>query len=98
MSSHISSARIRSVLERPHVIYLMKTASDQSEPALKPVQDILIAEFGANIKNNNSLKQMMGRIAKKIMVNEGYEHCEYNVPINGRVFTVASRYEKKIYP
>ena len=98
MISHINSARIRSVLERPDVTDLMKTASDQGEPALKPVQDTLIAEFSANIKNNNSLKQMIGRIAKKIMASEGYKHCEYNVPINGPVFTVASRYEKKIYP
>lgn len=79
------------LLNRPEVIARMETASDLDQPALKPVEDILLHELGDAILPDR-MKQMTGHMVRQIMEDRGYIHNASDIKLNSVPFYKASRY------
>lgn len=82
------------LLNRPEVIARMETASDLDQPALKPVEDILLHEFGDAILPDR-MKQMTGHMVRQIMEDRGYVHDASDIKLNSVPFYKASRYRRR---
>ena len=82
------------ILNRDDVIARMETASDLGQPALAPVEDILLAELGAVITRDR-YKQMAGRMVRQVMEAHGYEHEASDIRLNSVPFYKASRYRRR---
>jgi hypothetical protein len=82
------------VLNREDVIARMETASDLGQPALAPVEDILLDTLGPVIMQNR-FKQMAGRMTRQIMEGRGFEHDASDVRLNSVPFYKASRYRRR---
>lgn len=82
------------VLNRNDVIARMETASDLGQPALSPVEDILLEELGAVIMRDR-FKQMAGRMTKQILERRGFVHDASDVRLNSVPFYKASRYRRR---
>lgn len=82
------------LLNRPEVIARMETASDLDQPALKPVEDILLEELGAAILPDR-MKQMTGHMVRQIMEDHGYVHDASDIKLNSVPFYKASRYRRR---
>lgn len=75
------------------VVARMETASDLDQPALKPVEDILLAQFDEQVLADRT-KQMIGHMVRQVMESRGYEHVTTDVRLNSVPFYKASRYRK----
>lgn len=75
------------------VIARMETASDLDQPALKPIEDILLSLFDEQILADR-IKQMIGHMVRQVMESRGYEHVTTDVRMNSVPFYKASRYRK----
>ena len=81
------------VLNRPEVVARMETASDLGQPALKPVEDILLAELGEAMLADR-VKQMTGHMVRQIMEDRGFVHDASDIKLNSVPFYKASRYRR----
>lgn len=81
------------VLTQPHIIASMVTASDLGQPALKPIEDVLLEEFG-NAMMNDRMKQMAGHMVRQIMEANGFEHDTDGIRLASVPFYKASRYRR----
>lgn len=88
----------KSFLERTENVKRMTDVSDRGRPAVEPLQDGLLAEFGPDVTKPafDKHKREIGRMARKVMEENGYTHLRKDVKVKGRVFNKASTYEKKI--
>ncbi|XNO40734.1 hypothetical protein ACL2DZ_00205 (plasmid) [Sinorhizobium meliloti] len=82
------------LLNREDVIARMETASDLGQPALKPVEDILLGEMGEVIMQDR-FKQMCGRMVKQILEGRGFIHDASDIRLNSVPFYKASRYRRR---
>ncbi len=71
----------------------METASDLDQPALKPVEDILLHEVGEEILADR-IKQMTGHMVRQIMESRGYVHDTGDIKLASVPFYKASRYRR----
>lgn len=79
-------------LNEPENIIRMVTASDLQRPAVEPLSKLLLARFGAKIKEDR-YKMMIGHMTKQIMQSLNYHLESKNIKIRfGSVFSFASRY------
>lgn len=69
---------------------MMTTDTDLGKPALAPMGEKLLAEFGAEIEGDR-WKQMIGHMVRQIMERRGYRH---GTKVKGPLFSRASRYKK----
>src|SRR5713226_8559440 len=70
----------------------METASFLGRPAVEPLSTKLLEEFGSEIAQDRT-KQMIGHMAKQIMVGSGYTVEQQGVRIvRNRVFSTGTRY------
>lgn len=76
------------------VVAKMETASDLGQPALKPIEDILLGQFGEQVLADRT-KQMIGHMVRQVMEIRGYEHVTTDVRLNSVPFYKASRYQPK---
>jgi hypothetical protein len=81
------------LLNREDVIARMETASDLDQPALKAVEDILLAEFGDTILPDR-IKQMTGHMVRQIMEARGFVHDTGDIKLASVPFYKASRYRR----
>lgn len=81
------------VLTRPENIARMTTASDLDQPALKPMEDILLDEFEEAMLDDR-FKQMTGHMVRQIMEAEGYVHDAEGIKLASVPFYKASRYRR----
>ena len=89
--------RLWRFLNREDVIARMETATDLGQPALQPLEDLLLAEFGETILLDR-YKQMTGRMVRQIMERQGFEHVASDVRLNSVPFYKASRYRRRDQP
>lgn len=82
------------ILNREDVVARMETASDLGQPALAPIEDILLAELGAAITLDR-YKQMAGRMVRQVMEAHGFEHEASDIRLNSVPFYKASRYRRR---
>lgn len=82
------------ILNRAEVVARMETASDLGQPALAPVEDILLAALGEVILRDR-YKQMAGRMVKQIMEARGFVHDASDIRLNSVPFYKASRYRRR---
>ncbi|KQV41232.1 hypothetical protein [Rhizobium sp. Root1204] len=82
------------VLNRADVVLRMETASDLGQPALAPVEDILLEEIGEPILLDR-FKQMAGRMTKQVLEARGFEHEVSDIRLNSVPFYKASRYRRR---
>ncbi len=79
-------------LNEPNNILVMKTATKLSRPALEPLQEDLLNTFGNDVRADR-IKQMIGRMARQVMENNGCQLDRNNVKISNNIlFSSASRY------
>jgi len=71
----------------------METASDLDQPALKPLEDILLDEIGEPIFDDRT-KQMAGHMVRQIMEHQGYVHDTSDIKLASVPFYKASRYRR----
>ena len=81
-------------LNRADIFGRMETATDLGQPALQGVEEQLLATFGEAILADR-IKQMIGRMVRQIMVNNGFEHVTSDVRLNSVPFYKASRYRRR---
>lgn len=81
------------VLTQPAIIDRMITASDLGQPALKPVEDVLLEQLGPAILSDR-MKQMAGHMVRQIMECNGFEHDTDGIRIASIPFYKASRYRR----
>lgn len=74
-------------------VLMMTTATDLGKPALAPMGEKLLAEFGAEIKGDR-WKQMIGHMVRQIMERRGYRHSSVGTKVKSPLFSRASRYKK----
>lgn len=82
--------------ERETVIR-METGTYLSRPALEGVQPMLIERFGSEVSNENNdrVKQMLGRMARQVMEQHGYQLDQMGVRLRrNELFLSAARYKK----
>ena len=89
--------KLWSVLNRTENIARMTTASDLGQPALKPMEDVLLHEIGEPILEDRN-KQMTGHMVRQIMEAQGYEHDASDIKLASVPFYKASRYRRKDRP
>lgn len=89
--------RLWALLNRDDVIARMETASDLGQPALQPIEDLLLAELGETILQDR-FKQMTGRMVRQILERRGFEHEASDVRLNSVPFYKASRYRRRDLP
>lgn len=82
------------VLTKGDNIARMETASDLGQPALKPLEDILLADVGPVITDER-MKQMAGHMVRQIMEAQGYEHDVDGIKLASAPFYKASRYRRR---
>lgn len=82
------------VLTKDANIARMETASDLGQPALKPLEDILLDEMGPVITDER-MKQMAGHMVRQIMEAQGYEHDVDGIKLASAPFYKASRYRRR---
>lgn len=80
-------------LNRADIVARMETASDLGQPALKPIEDLLLAEFGEDILADR-IKQMIGHMVRQIMERRGYVYDAGDIKLNSVPFYKASRYRR----
>lgn len=81
-------------LNQESVIARMTTASDLNQPALKPVEEILLEQLGEKILANR-MKQMAGHMVRQIMERHDYEHDASDIKVASVPFYKASRYRRR---
>lgn len=81
------------ILNRDDVVARMETASDLGQPALAPIEDILLAELGTAITRDR-YKQMAGKMVRQVMEAQGFEHEASDIRLNSVPFYKASRYRR----
>lgn len=86
-------------MKRPCNLYLMEYATFLERPAVEPLQCALLAEFDRQEVDQDLVKQMIGDMARQIMVAIGYDPDEDPGPqkvdtFDGSLFKKASRYRK----
>lgn len=74
----------------------MQTASDLDQPALKPMEDILLQEIGEPMLDDR-VKQMTGHMVRQIMESNGYVHDTSDIKLASVPFYKASRYRRADY-
>ena len=82
------------VLTDPANIARMETASDLGQPALKPLEDILLHEIGEAITDDR-MKQMAGHMVRQIMDANGFDHDVDGIKLASAPFYKASRYRRR---
>ena len=82
------------IFNRADVVTRMETASDLGQPALAPIEDILLAELGGVITRDR-YKQMAGRMVRQVMEAHGFEHEASDIRLNSVPFYKASRYRRR---
>lgn len=82
--------------EEPNVAR-METASDLGQPALKPLEDILLDRIGEAMFEDR-MKQMTGHMVRQIMEARGYIHDASDIKLNSVPFYKASRYRRADRP
>lgn len=81
------------VLTEEANIARMETASDLDQPALKPIEDILLRVIGEEILADRT-KQMAGHMVRQIMESRGYVHDTSDIKLASVPFYKASRYRR----
>ena len=89
------TGEIRAFMERPENVELMIDATSRGRPAVEPLEEGFLKEFDPQQVSQDNVKQRIGRVARAIMEANGYEHVRHDVPIHGRLFTLASLYRAK---
>ena len=82
------------VLTKDANVARMETASDLGQPALKPLEDILLTEVGPVITEDR-MKQMAGHMVRQIMEAHGFEHDVDGIKLASAPFYKASRYRRR---
>lgn len=82
------------VLNEDANVARMETASDLGQPALKPLEDILLREIGVAITEDR-MKQMAGHMVRQIMEEKGFEHDVDGIKLASAPFYKASRYRRR---
>ncbi len=85
--------KLWAVLNDAPNIARMETASDLGQPALKPLEDILLDEIGEPITDDR-MKQMAGHMVRQIMEARGFEHDVDGIKLASAPFYKASRYRR----
>lgn len=85
--------KLWAVLNREDNIVRMVTASDLGQPALKPLEDILLTEIG-DLITHDRMKQMAGHMVRQIMEDQGFEHDVDGIKLASAPFYKASRYRR----
>lgn len=85
--------KLWAVLNREDNIVRMVTASDLGQPALKPLEDILLSEIG-DVITDDRMKQMAGHMVRQIMEDQGFEHDVDGIKLASAPFYKASRYRR----
>jgi hypothetical protein len=86
--------RLWELLNREEVVARMETASDLGQPALAPLEDILLGELGS-VMLQDRFKQMAGRMTRQVMERHGFVHDSSDVRLNSVPFYKASRYRRR---
>jgi len=86
--------KLWAVLNDPANIARMETASDLGQPALKPLEDILLTEIGEAMTEDR-MKQMAGHMVRQIMEAQGFEHDADGIKLASAPFYKASRYRRR---
>lgn len=86
--------KLWALLNEPANVARMETASDLGQPALKPLEDILLAKIGAPITEDR-MKQMAGHMVRQIMEEHGFEHDVDGIKLASAPFYKASRYRRR---
>lgn len=81
------------VLNRADNVARMETATDLGQPALKPLEDILLTEIGEAITDDR-MKQMAGHMVRQIMESLGFVHDVDGIKLASAPFYKASRYRR----
>lgn len=82
------------LLNDPAIVARMETASDLGQPALKPLEDILLTQIGPSITEDR-MKQMAGHMVRQIMEEHGFEHDVDGIKLASAPFYKASRYRRR---
>lgn len=82
------------VLNREDNVARMETASDLGQPALKPLEDILLRELREAMVEDR-MKQMAGHMVRQIMEAHGFEHDVDGIKLASAPFYKASRYRRR---
>lgn len=81
------------VLNRDDNLARMETATDLGQPALKPLEDILLTDIGEAITDDR-MKQMAGHMVRQIMESRGFVHDVDGIKLASAPFFKASRYRR----
>lgn len=81
------------ILNRDDNLARMETATDLGQPALKPLEDVLLTEMGSIITEGR-MKQMAGHMVRQIMEANGFEHDVDGIRLASAPFFKASRYRR----
>jgi hypothetical protein len=76
-------------------VLAMEVATKLRHPAVEPIGDDLLAEFGAPVRENR-VKQMIGHMARQVMESRGYVLDAQRIPVRfSELFSTASRYKRR---
>lgn len=89
----VDGQKLWALLNTDTSVARMCTASDLDQAALKPMEEILLEEFGDAILDHR-MKQMTGHMVRQIMEANGYVHDASDVRLNSVPFYKASRYRR----
>ncbi len=88
-------------MKRSENVKLMEDAASQERPAVEPLQDGLLNEFGPQFeaarrtRTINGIKKMIGDMARQIMGEIDYRFKESGIPVRGSLFSTGSVYCKR---
>lgn len=86
--------KLWALLNSDDVVGRMETATDLGQPALAPVEDILLGAMGEVITRDR-FKQMAERMVRQIMEGRGFEHDVSGIRLNSVPLYKASRYRRR---
>ena len=85
--------RLQDFLNRPENITRLETASELSKPAVEGIGEQLLEKFGDDVRENR-VKQMIGRMVRKILKRHSWVRDRKGVAVQSAPFTVATRYRR----
>ncbi len=94
IAATLTGVALWKLLNEPDSLIRLETATYLERPALEALQPQLVAKFGDTIRTDR-WKQMIGRMARQVMLSHGYTLDRAGVRIRrGELFSSAARYKK----
>ena len=90
--------RLRSFLTQRSTIKLMTDASDCEKPAVEPLQEPLLEQFGRAVEEN-TIKRLIGRMIRQVLRDSDYELAGTTAPVEKKIlFDQGALYRRRVPP